>query len=71
MKTKKNVAGTPTPRAETPRPAEKRIKVRALGGLEIPILGRATSGEVTLEEYKRLSRIKVDGKNYVEREEVS
>lgn len=53
------------PRGE-PR-KDNMVKVRALGGLRVPFIGRATEGEVTEEQFSRLSRIKIDGKNYVER----
>jgi len=59
-----------TKKEKKPRGESKRVsmvKVRALGGLRVPFIGRATEGEVTEEQFGRLSRIKIDGINYVER----
>ena len=44
-----------------------KIRVRVLGGHRVPYLGNATEGEVTAEQWSRLSRIKVNDVNIVER----
>lgn len=47
------------------------ISVVTKGGQRIPILGTATEGKVTPEDFNRLRRIKFNGVTYVERKEAA
>jgi hypothetical protein len=49
------------------KPKSAKVKIVAKGGLQVPIIGKATEAEVTEEQYARLRRIKVNGDHYVER----
>jgi len=65
---KKKKAEKAEKKPSQPRPKhEGLIHVLALGGLDIPFLGRAKEGEVTEEQLKQLLKITVDGINYVTR----
>ncbi len=56
------------PEGAKPGKARKNlIPIVALGTLQAPIIGSAKEAEVTEEEFNRLSQIKVNGINYVER----
>lgn len=60
---KRWVAAKKTRRAAT----TDMIDVVTKGGQRIPILGTATEGKVTPEEFDRLRRITFNGVTYVER----
>ena len=45
----------------------EKIRVRVLGGHRVPYLGKATEGEVTAEQWSRLSRIMINDVHIVER----
>ena len=64
---KKKVATKKVVKKPIKKKEEELISVKTLGGYFVVYLGTATEGQVTKEQWARLSRIKINGKNYVER----